>query len=168
MMRAPCPRCGGRLRLIALIEEASVIERILRHPGLPSEIPSRAPRARHRFRSTAAPSCGRGRDRQHRPTGCAPGPCSRASQTKNSSCPVRCPSDNQSGVEGRCVPGGRQSASPDSEGPASSRQVSPLAAEHVRHRQRRTIHRPTTSQRQGGLAAQTRRRAAVQLQRPDG
>jgi hypothetical protein len=26
-----CPRCGGRFRLVALIEEASVIERILRH-----------------------------------------------------------------------------------------------------------------------------------------
>ena len=25
-----CPRCGGRLRLIALIEEAAVIDRILR------------------------------------------------------------------------------------------------------------------------------------------
>jgi len=35
-----CPRCGGRLRLIALIEEASVIERILRHLGLPTEIPA--------------------------------------------------------------------------------------------------------------------------------
>ncbi len=52
-----CPRCGGRLRLIALIEEASVIQRILRHLGLPTEIaaprPARAPplpldvRARH-------------------------------------------------------------------------------------------------------------------------
>jgi uncharacterized protein YbaR (Trm112 family) len=34
-----CPRCGGRLRLIALIEEAAVIERILRHFGVPTEIP---------------------------------------------------------------------------------------------------------------------------------
>ena len=34
-----CPHCGGRLRLIALIEQASVIERILRHLGLPTEIP---------------------------------------------------------------------------------------------------------------------------------
>ena len=52
-----CPRCGGRLRLIALIEQASVIQRILRHLGLPAEIPeprpARAPplplaaRARH-------------------------------------------------------------------------------------------------------------------------
>jgi hypothetical protein len=38
-----CPRCGGRLRLIALIEEASVIERILRHLHLPTEIPAPRP-----------------------------------------------------------------------------------------------------------------------------
>jgi hypothetical protein len=34
-----CPRCGGRLRLIALIEEAAVIGRILRHLGLPTDLP---------------------------------------------------------------------------------------------------------------------------------
>ena len=34
---------GGRLRLIALIEEASVIERILRHRHLPTEIPAPRP-----------------------------------------------------------------------------------------------------------------------------
>jgi hypothetical protein len=34
-----CPRCGGRLRLTALIEQAAVIARILRHLGLPAEIP---------------------------------------------------------------------------------------------------------------------------------
>ena len=38
-----CPRCGGRLRLIALIEEAAVIERILGHLGVPTAVP--APRA---------------------------------------------------------------------------------------------------------------------------
>ena len=38
-----CPRCGGRLRLIALIDEAAVIERILRHLGLPTEIPAAGP-----------------------------------------------------------------------------------------------------------------------------
>ena len=42
-----CPRCGGRLRLIALIQEAAVIERILRHLGLPTETlaarPARGP-----------------------------------------------------------------------------------------------------------------------------
>ena len=41
-----CARCGGRLRLIALIDEAGVIERVLRHLGLPTEIPEpRPPRA---------------------------------------------------------------------------------------------------------------------------
>ena len=38
-----CPRCGGRLRLIALIEEAAVIRRILGHLGLPDEIPPARP-----------------------------------------------------------------------------------------------------------------------------
>ena len=42
-----CPRCGGRLRLIALIEEAAVIGRIRRHLDVPTEIaaprPARAP-----------------------------------------------------------------------------------------------------------------------------
>ena len=42
-----CPRCGGRLRLLALIEHASAAERILRHLGLPTDLPeprpSRAP-----------------------------------------------------------------------------------------------------------------------------
>ena len=37
------PRCGGRLRLIALIEEAAVIARVLRHLGLPTEIPEPRP-----------------------------------------------------------------------------------------------------------------------------
>jgi hypothetical protein len=34
-----CPRCRGRLQLVALIEEAAVIGRILRHLGLPADIP---------------------------------------------------------------------------------------------------------------------------------
>ena len=38
-----CPRCGGRLHLIALIEEAAVIDRILRHLGLPTETPAPRP-----------------------------------------------------------------------------------------------------------------------------
>jgi hypothetical protein len=38
-----CQRCGGRFRLIALIEEASVIERILRHFHLPTELPGPRP-----------------------------------------------------------------------------------------------------------------------------
>jgi hypothetical protein len=41
-----CPRCGGRLRLMALIEQAQVVERILRHLGLPTGRPEpRPPRA---------------------------------------------------------------------------------------------------------------------------
>ena len=42
-----CPRCGGRVRLVALIEEARVIRRILGHLGLPTEVwaarPARSP-----------------------------------------------------------------------------------------------------------------------------
>jgi hypothetical protein len=38
-----CPRCGGRLRLVALIEQASVVQRILRHLGLPTEVPEARP-----------------------------------------------------------------------------------------------------------------------------
>jgi hypothetical protein len=38
-----CPGCGGRLRLIALIEEAHVIRRILGHLGLPTEVPATRP-----------------------------------------------------------------------------------------------------------------------------
>jgi hypothetical protein len=38
-----CPRCGGRLRLIALIERATVIGRILRHLGVSTETPASRP-----------------------------------------------------------------------------------------------------------------------------
>lgn len=38
-----CPRCSGRLRLVALIEDASAIERILRHLGLPTDVPEPRP-----------------------------------------------------------------------------------------------------------------------------
>jgi hypothetical protein len=38
-----CQRCGGRFRLIALIEDAAVIERILRHLQLPTEVPTPRP-----------------------------------------------------------------------------------------------------------------------------
>ena len=41
-----CPRCGGRLRLISLIDDPAVIERVLRHLGLQTEVPAaRPPRA---------------------------------------------------------------------------------------------------------------------------
>jgi len=38
-----CPRCGGRLRLLALIEQATTVERILRHLGLPTDLPEPRP-----------------------------------------------------------------------------------------------------------------------------
>ena len=38
-----CPRCGGRLRLVALIEQASVVQRILRHLGPLTEVPEPRP-----------------------------------------------------------------------------------------------------------------------------
>ena len=38
-----CPRCGGRLTLIALIEDPVVIARFLRHLGLPHTIPEARP-----------------------------------------------------------------------------------------------------------------------------
>jgi hypothetical protein len=38
-----CPQCGGSLRLIALIEEARVIQRLLHHLGLPTEVPAARP-----------------------------------------------------------------------------------------------------------------------------
>jgi hypothetical protein len=38
-----CDRCGGRLRLIALIQQADVIRRILTHLGVPVEVPTPQP-----------------------------------------------------------------------------------------------------------------------------
>jgi hypothetical protein len=38
-----CPRCGGRLRLLALIEHARVVERLLRHLRLPTDRPEPRP-----------------------------------------------------------------------------------------------------------------------------
>ena len=38
-----CPRCDGRLRLIAVIDDPVVMERILRHLGLPAAIPEARP-----------------------------------------------------------------------------------------------------------------------------
>jgi hypothetical protein len=39
VMPAACPRCSDRLALIALIEDPPVIRRMLRHLGLPTEVP---------------------------------------------------------------------------------------------------------------------------------
>jgi hypothetical protein len=38
-----CPRCGRQLRLVALIDQASVIQRILRYLGLPTDVPEPRP-----------------------------------------------------------------------------------------------------------------------------
>jgi hypothetical protein len=38
-----CPRCGGWLRLLALIEHARIVVRILRHLSLPTERPELRP-----------------------------------------------------------------------------------------------------------------------------
>ena len=38
-----CPRCHGRMKLIALIEEPRVVRKILDHLGLPTDIPSPRP-----------------------------------------------------------------------------------------------------------------------------
>jgi hypothetical protein len=38
-----CPRCGGCLRLIVLVEAPPVIQRILRHCGLPVDLPEVRP-----------------------------------------------------------------------------------------------------------------------------
>jgi len=38
-----CDRCGGRLRPIALIQQAEVIGRILTHLGLPAGVPTPQP-----------------------------------------------------------------------------------------------------------------------------
>jgi hypothetical protein len=38
-----CPRCGARLRLLALIEHARVVRRTLRHLGLPTDGPEPRP-----------------------------------------------------------------------------------------------------------------------------
>jgi len=38
-----CPRCSGRMRLVALIRDAAVVARILRHLELPHEVPVMRP-----------------------------------------------------------------------------------------------------------------------------
>jgi hypothetical protein len=38
--------CGGKLKIITVSEEPAVIERILMHPGLRAQPPSRAPARR--------------------------------------------------------------------------------------------------------------------------
>ena len=38
-----CPECGGRLRLLATIEDRAVVETILAHLGLPADLPQPSP-----------------------------------------------------------------------------------------------------------------------------
>ena len=38
-----CPKCSGRLQLISLIEDPPVIKKILKHLGLPTELPTPSP-----------------------------------------------------------------------------------------------------------------------------
>ena len=38
-----CPRCGGRLKFIALVDDPAVIGRVLKHLGLPTEVPEASP-----------------------------------------------------------------------------------------------------------------------------
>jgi len=38
-----CPKCSGRLKLLALIEDPAVIKKILKHLNLPTELPSTCP-----------------------------------------------------------------------------------------------------------------------------
>jgi hypothetical protein len=38
-----CPDCGGRLRFVATIDDRAVVEKILRHLGLPVDPPVAAP-----------------------------------------------------------------------------------------------------------------------------
>jgi hypothetical protein len=38
-----CPRCGGRLRLIAVIDEGAIARRILAHLGVPAKVPPARP-----------------------------------------------------------------------------------------------------------------------------
>ena len=38
-----CPHCGGRLTLIALIDDPGVVRRVLQHLGLPTEVPEARP-----------------------------------------------------------------------------------------------------------------------------
>jgi uncharacterized protein YbaR (Trm112 family) len=38
-----CPGCGGRLRLLATIEEPEMVRKILSHLGIPTECPEALP-----------------------------------------------------------------------------------------------------------------------------
>ena len=67
-----CPDCGGRLRLLATIADRAVIEKILRHLGLPVHAPRAAPargiRDASRLRLNRARARVRGSDRTNTST----------------------------------------------------------------------------------------------------
>jgi len=48
-----CPGCGGRLRLVATIDQRALIDPILRHLGLPTEIPVPASACRGESHATS-------------------------------------------------------------------------------------------------------------------
>ena len=55
-----CPRCGGRLQLVALNDDPAVVGRVLQHLGLPTEVPdawlTRPPPLLDAAPGTAAPA----------------------------------------------------------------------------------------------------------------
>jgi hypothetical protein len=44
-----CPRCGGRVRVVATIEDPVVIRKILTHLGLPTDVQPPRPLPADRF-----------------------------------------------------------------------------------------------------------------------
>jgi hypothetical protein len=38
-----CPQCGGRMELIATIDDPAIVRKILAHLGLPTEVPVARP-----------------------------------------------------------------------------------------------------------------------------
>lgn len=57
-----CNQCGGRLRLLALIQEPAVIGRILSHLGLPTDVPRPRPARAPPEDATRWPACPTGGD----------------------------------------------------------------------------------------------------------
>src|SRR5439155_13183697 len=81
-----CPRCGGRMSVIATIEARDVIRTILGHLGLPTEPPAPLP-PRLPGRSISSPTT-----RRERPSGTGPSPgCARKPPRRPQSGPVRRP-----------------------------------------------------------------------------
>ena len=92
-----CPRCGGRLRLIALIDASAVSQRILRHLGLPTAVPQARP-ARQ-----GGPCCPRRRGQERRR--CARDQCALGARASVRPITVWLGS-NPSAPSGNLLPGG--------------------------------------------------------------